>query len=140
MKKMLTWLLLLAITAMLLYGIGLLGQRIYIFATYERVDGVIVDYWYKSHSGNTLIVETEDGRRVYGKVYTRSKREGRAYPGDPLGDQVKVLSNPADPEDAYILTFRQFWAMPLGFGGAGVLVLVIGLGILFGGIEIGDND
>jgi hypothetical protein len=87
MKQVLTWLILLVIAAGLLYGIGILGQRIYIYATYDRVNGVVVDYSYKSHSGNTLIVETEDGWRIIGKVYTRSK-SGSYYPGDPLGDKV----------------------------------------------------
>ena len=130
MKKALTWLFFLPFIAMLLFGIGWLGQRIYVFATYERVNAVIVDYSYKSSSGNTLVAETEDGRRVYGKVYTRSK-SGGYYPGEPLGDDVTVLSNPANPDDAYILTFRQFWAIPLGFGGAGILTLMIIISNLF---------
>jgi hypothetical protein len=30
--------------------------------------------------------------------------------------------DPSDPENAYILTFIQFWAIPLGLGVPGILI------------------
>ncbi len=84
-----------------------------------QTQGVVVDI--PADSLPSLVVEYRVGS---GKPLRANTDGSDAYSGYKLGDAVRVLYDPAEPEDARLDLFLELWLGPIVLG---VLALIVGL-------------
>lgn len=74
---------------------------------------------------------------VSGKTYRFRGSTGSGVPAYEVGAQVAVVYSPANPHDAQVADFEQFWLGPVVIGIFGFIFLVAGIGSFF---FIADSD
>lgn len=93
----------------------------------ERTTGTVIE----------LSSEFSDGDEVFYPIVRFTTAEGRSVefesssgsspPSESVGDQVDVLYDPDDPEDAQISGFFHLWLWPLVAGGLSLMFGVVAL-------------
>lgn len=100
----------------------------------DEAEGRVVSFEssYNSDSGTTYrpVVEYEDAS---GRVHRFTGGVGSSPKAYDRGETVDVIYDPASPEDALLDSFTERLALPLAFGGFGLLFGGIGGAILFFG-------
>lgn len=86
-------------------------------------------------------VDREDNSVSYAPVFTFDAADGHRYrvvshvssnpPGFHVGEAVRVLYEPGNPQGARIDTFVQLWLTPLICGALGVVFSAVGAGLVF---------
>jgi hypothetical protein len=65
------------------------------------------------------------------KTYSVTSSTSSNPPGFEVGDDVTVLYNPEDPQQARINTFGQLWLVPVILGSTGTVFFIIASGFVF---------
>jgi len=120
----------------LLIGLGLLGGAVLSFVTTWRfidgavaADGVVIAFeerWDSDDGAYTyyprVTFETEDRRK-----FEFTSDTGSRPAAFDVGEPVRVLFDPAQPDAARIDSFLQLWLLPLILGGIGTVFSGFGL-------------
>lgn len=120
----------------LLVGLGMLGGAVYSFVTTWRfiggaiaADGVVIaleERWSSADGDSAyfprVAFETQDRRR-----FEFTGDTGSQPAAFDVGEPVRVLFDPAQPEMARIDSFFQLWLLPLILGGLGTVFSAFGL-------------
>ncbi|MEV3854710.1 DUF3592 domain-containing protein [Streptomyces sp. NPDC050095] len=112
----------------LFLGIGLLlgGSSASMVSGGEHARGIVVDLEWSAGSdpvAHPVVAFTPAG----GEPVRFTSSMGSSPPAYDLGERVDVLYRADDPGDAQIDGFVSLWLLPLVFGGAGLVILVIAL-------------
>ena len=60
-----------------------------------------------------------------GRNHTVTSSTGSSRPAYEVGQQVRVLYDPADPQQARLHGFAELWLFPVTFSSIGILCLVL---------------
>lgn len=113
-------------------GAGVLHQRDLAIYT-GRATGTVVDYVVPRSASGSLSTGRKYGFapvvqfRANGELQQFTSTLATSPPRFKLGEQVTVAYDVASPLHATIDSFQDSWQIPLIFGGAGLLFLVLGV-------------
>lgn len=121
-------------------GLGLLGGGVYSFVSTREflgnavsANGVVIDleeHWDSDDSSYTYYprvrFQTEGGQ-----AYEFTGDVGSSPAAFDVGEEVRVLFDPADPSGARIDSFMQLWFVSVILGGLGLVFSIVGGGSVF---------
>lgn len=124
--------------ALLMFGtVGLIAfigggywgyERFMLYQTGTTVVGTVVEE-YRSSNSTYPVVEFAAGNGKTIRFHGSTGNSGA--PDYEVGTQIKVLYDPANPAEAQIADFEQFWLGPLAVSIFGFLFLLAGIGSFF---------
>jgi len=120
-------------------GMLILGPLFLLGASAWAVRNAIILHRDVSVAGTvTDVFPTSPGSQPFYKTtFTFTATDGKSHTVTPslnespapykIGDSVSVVYNPADPNDASISSAKEMWRIPIHFGVAGMIALLLGL-------------
>jgi len=108
-------------------------------ATAARGDGVVIDLIASRDSESETYHPRVRFTTANGEAVEFTGSMGSDPPGFDIGEQVSVLYDPANPNDARIDAFFQLWFAPLMLGILGTFFITAGGGLTIGLLRSGNK-
>jgi hypothetical protein len=110
-------------------SIGFAIYTLYFIQHASHADGTVIALTQRVDDEDRSVTPTFAFKTPAGVSIT-TKSNTSSNPGFSLGDEVPVLFDPTDPQNAKIATNGQLWLMPIIFGIISVLFTPIGIFLL----------